>query len=63
MKNPFGSRSKIVALSLLILAMIVMMYNAPSDIKYWIAVTITFISLILINYEYFVLYKRNNEKK
>jgi hypothetical protein len=63
MKNPFGSRSKVVALSLLILAMIIIMYNAPSDIKYWIAVTITFVSLILINYEYFALYKKNAEKK
>ena len=62
MKNPFGSRSKIVALSLLILAMIIIMYNAPSDIKYWIALSITFVSLVLINYEYFILYNKTKNK-
>ncbi|NVN95889.1 MAG: hypothetical protein HXX18_11455 [Bacteroidetes bacterium] len=62
MKNPFGSRSKIVALSLLILAMIIIMYNAPSDIKYWIASSITFVSLVLINYEYFILYNKTKNK-
>ena len=62
MKNPFGSRSKVVSLSLLILAMIIIMYNAPSDIKYWIALSITFVSLVLINYEYFILYNKTKNK-
>ncbi len=64
MKNPFGSKTKILALSMLIFAMIILLYNALSDFKYWIAVSITFVSLILINYEYFVLYKKtkNNGK-
>jgi hypothetical protein len=55
MKNPFGSRSKVIALSLLIMAMILLMYNAISDFKYWIALTITTISLVIINYEHFLV--------
>ncbi|MFZ4414713.1 MAG: hypothetical protein ACOYOV_16635 [Bacteroidales bacterium] len=64
MKNPFGSKTKIIALSFLIIAMMLLLYNALSDFKYWIALAIIFISLVLINYEYFILYKKtkNNGK-
>ena len=38
-----------------------MMYNDQVNIKYWIAITIIVISLGVINYDYFILYK--NKKK
>ncbi len=62
MKNPFGSRAKVLALSFLVMAMTVLMYNEISDFKYWIGVSIITISLILVNYEYFILYKKNSDK-
>ena len=64
-KNTFGSILKIIALSLLIMAMIIILYDyALSDFKYWIAVCITFVSLVLINYDYFALYnKTKNSSK
>lgn len=62
MKNPFGSRAKIVALSLLILANAIIINNASLDIKYWIALSIIFVSLLLINYEFFVLYNKTKNK-
>ena len=61
MKTNIGSRIRIIALSLLILSMIIMMYNDQVNIKYWIAITIIVISLGVINYDYFILYK--NKKK
>lgn len=61
MKTTIGSRLKVFALSLLILSMIIMMYNDQVNIKYWIAITIIVISLGVINYDYFILYK--NKKK
>ncbi len=61
MKTTIGSRVRIIALSLLILSMIIMMYNDQVNIKYWIAITIIVISLGVINYDYFILYK--NKKK
>ena len=61
MKTTIGSRIKVFTMSLLILAMIIMMYNDQVDIKYWIAITIIVISLMIINYDYFILYK--NKKK
>ena len=61
MKTIIGSRLKVFTMSLLILAMIIMMYNDQVDIKYWIAITIIVISLMIINYDYFILYK--NRKK
>ena len=62
MKNTLGSRLKITALSLLIMAMTILMYSNESDFKYWIGVIIIFITLIIINYEYFVLYKKNKDQ-
>jgi len=62
MKNPLGSRAKIVALSLLILANAIIINNASLDIKYWIALSIIFVSLLLINYEFFVLYNKTKNK-
>jgi hypothetical protein len=59
MKNSLGSRLKIIALSLLIMAMTMLMYNEISDFKYWIGVIIIFITLIIMNYEYIVLFKKN----
>ena len=61
MKTNIGSRIRIIALSLLILSMIIMRYNDQVNIKYWIAITIIVISLGVINYDYFILYK--NKKK
>ncbi len=61
MKTNIGSRIRIITLSLLILSMIIMMYNDQVNIKYWIAITIIVISLGVINYDYFILYK--NKKK
>ena len=61
MKTNIGSRIRIIALSLLILSMIIMMYNDQVNIKSWIAITIIVISLGVINYDYFILYK--NKKK
>ena len=63
MKNIVGSKLKIVALSLLVLAMIILMYNTLSDFKYWIAVIIITVSLGLINYEYFMLYNKTKTNK
>lgn len=64
MKNTLGSRLKIIALSLLIMAMTLLMYNEISDFKYWIGVIIIFITLIIMNYEYFSFYKKDkNENK
>ena len=62
MKTNIGSRIRIITLSLLILSMIIMMYNDQVNIKYWIAITIIVISLGVINYDYFILYK-NKEKE
>ena len=62
MKNPLGSRAKIVALSLLILANAIIINNASLDIKYWIALSIIFVSLLLINYGFFVLYNKTKNK-
>ncbi|MFZ4741300.1 MAG: hypothetical protein ACOYLE_09085 [Bacteroidales bacterium] len=62
MKNPFGSRAKVVALSLLILANAIIINNASLDIKYWIALSIIFVSLLLINYECFILYNKTKNK-
>lgn len=62
MKNSLGSRLKIIALSLLIMAMTILMYSNESDFKYWIGVIIIFITLLVINYEYFVLYKKNQNQ-
>lgn len=62
MKNTLGSRLKITALSLLIMAMTFLMYSKESDFKYWIGVIIIFITLIIINYEYFTLYKKNKDQ-
>lgn len=62
MENPFGSRSKIIALSLLVMAMTILMYNTLSDFKYWIGVSIILVALALINYEYFILFKKNKKQ-
>ncbi len=59
MKNALGSRLKIIALSLLIMAMTLLMYNEISDFKYWIGSIIIFITLIIMNYEYFTLFRKN----
>ncbi len=61
MKTTIGSRFKVFALTLLIIAMLCIMYNPIADIKYWIAFIIIVISLGIINYDYFILYK--NKKK
>ncbi|MEI6695131.1 MAG: hypothetical protein WCO13_03590 [Bacteroidota bacterium] len=61
MKNPFGSKTKIMALSFLIMAMMLLLYNTLSDFKFWIALVISFVSLVLINYEYFVLYNKTKK--
>ena len=61
MKTKTGSRIRIIALSLLILSMIIMMYNDQVNIKYWIAITIIVISLMIINIDYFKLYKSQNK--
>ena len=58
MKNKFASKLKIIALSLLVFAMLLLMHDDGADYKYWIAVAISTVSLVLINYEYFLLYKK-----
>ncbi|MCX6230458.1 MAG: hypothetical protein NTZ33_02835 [Bacteroidetes bacterium] len=58
MKNKFGSKLKIMALSLLIIAMLLFMHNENADYKYWIALVISIISLAVINYESF---RKNNK--
>jgi len=65
MKNPFGSRLKIFGLSLLIIAMTILMYDPDSTthFKYWIGVIIIVVSLILINYEYFIIYRKIKNDK
>ena len=62
MKTTIGSRIKVFALSLLILSMIIMMYNDQVNIKYWIAISIIVISLMIINYDYFRLYKNKKNE-
>lgn len=61
MRNTLGSRLKIIALSFLIMAMTLLMYNEISDFKYWIGVIIIFVTLIIMNYDYFILYKKNKD--
>ena len=63
MKTNIGSRIRIITLSLLILSMIIMMYNDQVNIKYWIAITIIVISLGVINYDYFILYKSKKKEQ
>jgi hypothetical protein len=59
MKNKFVGKLKIMALSLLIVAMLLFMHNENADYKYWIALVISIISIIVINLEFF---KKNNKE-
>jgi len=61
--NQFNNMIKIIALSLLIMAMTFLMYSDDSNFKYWIGVIIIFISLMIINYNFFKLSKNNNNNK
>lgn len=58
--NTFNKKLKIIALSLLIMAMTFLMYSDDSNFKYWIGVVIIFISLLVIIYDFFKLTKNNN---
>ncbi len=57
--NTFNSKLKVIALSLLIMAMTFLMYNDDSNFKYWIGVIIILISLLVINFDFFKISKNN----